>query len=501
MAKCFTCGWHIDDSANRYTSQSLSGLFPSLYTCTHCENLKAMQDVRKMAQAQAVSLGAMSSQLDTLTAIERQGFEQLSGDMKSGFNQVNAGIDRVNENIGQLNSVIRWGLEDLGWKIVQQTDVMKSIDETLKTPRQTEANELRQMAEHAFAIGVMDDSTTYFLESLAKSTLDYRTYIGLAHAYLAQGKFDEAKMYLERSLPHAPNKEIDYRSYSYRLIGRIHFAREENPNAVMVLKQAVALSPDYPDALYDYAQYTALVENADESVVHLKKAISIQPYLWIAAQTEPIFSNIRTQVDAALEGIAGDTAHQVTVQHMTITSDLNSLGDEIDGLISRANKIDHTLARHLQTSVDQSAIQLLKQSAMTARNTLNNAKHQINARNLITTLEAQEQMQHVASVAVETSKQARSVAQQLHDVTERFQTQIEDRNKSARQRAANSAWSVWWLELFLAAVATYWNYTTTGDVHNSIVQLGISPFILGTVLTIALWIIFYAMGLAGGNGG
>ena len=422
-----------------------------------------MQDVRKVAQAQAASLGAMSSQLDALTAIERQGFERLSGDLRSGFNQVNQNLDRVNENIGQLNSVIRWGLEDLGWKIVQQTDVLKSIDQKLDTPFEIQGNELRQIAEKLYERGVMTESVTRFLASIEKNPLDYRAYVGLAHAYIAQGNFDAAKKALESSLPHAPSKEIDYRSYSYRLIGRIHFACEENINAVSVLRQAISLSPNYPDALYDYAQYTALTEDVNDSLIHLRKAIAIQPYFWTAAQSEPSFFTIRTQVDPVLNNIAADAARQADSEFVKVSGFLTRLASEIDGLFHRATEIDNgSIARRLKTAIDRSRMVLLKSDFERIQNKLNSAKRQINASNLLLTLEAQKQIQNVADMTVNSSKQVAVAQTDLRTTLESLQQQSIRRGNEVHQNAMTAASSFLYIKMALAGIIAIYIRSTDG---------------------------------------
>lgn len=239
MARCWTCGAHIDRP---------------LFTCPACSTVKEIQGLRKQTAAS----------LDRLAEVQRRGFEELSG--------------ALSEGLSEIASVIEWGFEEINWQLQQQTTVLKSIDRTLKTPSQTQANEWRQMAEELRSRGVLDRSEEFFLKSLEANPLDYRTYVGLAEVYLQINTFDKAMAYLEESLPHAPkgrsqsqeqdwdeeweeelerelrelereafeigeeanlranlwqNKEyFDYKSYSYRLIGHVYACKEEYPNAV-----------------------------------------------------------------------------------------------------------------------------------------------------------------------------------------------------------------------------------------------------------------------------
>lgn len=67
------------------------------------------------------------------------------------------------------------------------------------------------MAEELRSRGVVDRSEEFFFKSLETNPLDYRVYVGLAEVYLQKDAFDEAKAYLEESLPHAPKGRIQNR--------------------------------------------------------------------------------------------------------------------------------------------------------------------------------------------------------------------------------------------------------------------------------------------------
>ena len=174
------------------------------------------------------------------------------------------------EGLSEIASVIEWGYEELSWQIEQMTEVLRSIDKTLKTPSMTQANELRRIAEELRRRGVLDESEKRFLKSLELNPLDYRTYIGLGKTYVQMGKFDKARTFWEKSLPHAPKREIDYKSYSHRLIGRTYFCEENFQQTASELKTSIELSPNYYLAHYDYAQYCALIGDKENCLVHLK---------------------------------------------------------------------------------------------------------------------------------------------------------------------------------------------------------------------------------------
>lgn len=220
MAKCWTCG------------SSVSGYH---YECSFCKDA-----IRELESIQETISGGV----EDLARIQKYGFDQLS------------------DQLSEIATVIEWGFEELSWQLQQQTDVLRSIDHTLKTPSETKANEWRLHAEELRRRGVLEESEEFFLKAFSEYRLDYRIYVGLAKTYIRLGKFNEAKVFLEKSLPHAPQEDnIDYKSYSYRLIGHIYACEGDYIEALDSLHSSIKLFPDYANGLYDFAQYASLVSD------------------------------------------------------------------------------------------------------------------------------------------------------------------------------------------------------------------------------------------------
>ena len=324
MARCWTCGAHIERP---------------LFTCPACRTVKEIQGLRKEAAAESRGLAAG---LGELTEVQRRGFQELSG------------------KLSEIASIIEWGFEDLKWELQQQTDVLRSIDHTLKTPSEAQANEWRRNAEEHRRRGDLDEAEKYFLRALDRYSLDYRTYIGLAETYLQMDRFDEARTYLEKSIPHAPKGSIkkalthkptelkaatalrklalsdeefdewmkgrergdmredadsirssqtfDYKSYSYRLIGHVCACKEEFPNAVSALQSAIELSPTYYIALYDLAQYSAQTQDRETCLSVLRSVIEVDSFYFYLAQKERNFHPLSSEVGELLNEISTDAS-------------------------------------------------------------------------------------------------------------------------------------------------------------------------------------------------
>ena len=143
MTRCWSCGTEIPGGW-RYGAE-----------CPACRQAEDVRKIRKRLE----SSGVWS--LSSAVAILELGFGELSG------------------QLSEIASAIEWGLEELNWRADQITGVLESIDQTLKTPSMTQANEWRQIAEQLRQRGVLDESERLFMKSLDTNPLDYRTYIGL----------------------------------------------------------------------------------------------------------------------------------------------------------------------------------------------------------------------------------------------------------------------------------------------------------------------------------
>lgn len=315
MARCWTCG------------TSVSGYH---YRCSYCKDV-----VRE---------------IDSLHETISESFAELAGIQEWGFNQ-------LSNQLSEISTILEWGFGELIWQLQQQTDVLRSIDHTFKTRAETQANEWRLHAEELRRRGVLNESEEFYLKALNEYRLDYRIYVGLAETYLQMNKFDKAKVFLEKSLPHAPKKEIDYKSYSYRLIGHIYACEEDFNQALDALHSSIRLSPNYADGLYDFAQYASLVNDdvvdricfqtfqewggnwalKDYNLVCLlclQKAIKDKPVYFYLAEKERNFERKRGTVELALKNLLDNARGSVE----TVLAKINTVSGEVENTISKAKE-------------------------------------------------------------------------------------------------------------------------------------------------------------------
>ncbi len=302
MPRCWTCGRFVSDYR---------------YECAYCETLTQIKDFHQEFQSYQKNI---AGSLNYITQVQREGFEAIKTTIMDG--------------LSEIASAIEWGFEEANWQLQQQKNILLSIDHTLQTPAATQANEWRKMAEELRQRKALDDSEEFYLKALKINRLDYRIYIGLAQTYLQMNKFDKAQYFLEKSLPHAPKEKIDYKSYSYRLIGHIYACEENYEKAAEVLRLSIELSPDYAESRYDYAQYCAQLKNIDLCLSSLQNAIFANYIYWYLAHKEQNFDPVREEVQKLLRSISTEASNLVK----DAVAKFENVVDEAHKAISRAKQ-------------------------------------------------------------------------------------------------------------------------------------------------------------------
>ncbi len=294
MGECWSCGAQV--GGLRY-----------MFTCPACAETAVLKDIRNGisdgVEGQERAMQMIASGLSNVTDAVTQGTSDIYDELSS----ISDGLSNISDALSNLAGIVQSGFDELKWELQQQTQVLLSIDQTLKTPSQTQAREWREMAEQLRKRGCFDEAIQWFLKSLEMSPLDFRTYVGLGMTYLRKNDFDKAEEVLKRSFPHAPHSsQFDYKSLSHRLIGRICACRSDYGRAAAELRLAIDLSPEYPEGNYDYTLYCVQSGKTAGWEEPLHRAISARPGYFNVAIVERRFAPARQELEKFLSGLLNE---------------------------------------------------------------------------------------------------------------------------------------------------------------------------------------------------
>lgn len=220
------------------------------------------------------------------------------------------------KSIGQgmrgLKAAFEWGISDVVWLIEKDREDLKGIIMALCGASDKQINTLREKAEDAYASGKMDDALVYFTELEPHVVKDFSVCISLGIIYLFH-KIDKKKAleYFEKAVKNARSQFAYYASYAllYKALIKRDFGLIEE--AEECTNEAIELSPDFTEAMYQNAQYNALLNRPEKAVPLLKKAIKKDIIYCLKISGERDFDGIKPEIIKLYEEIRDEKKAEV----------------------------------------------------------------------------------------------------------------------------------------------------------------------------------------------
>ena len=241
------------------------------------------------------------------------------------------GIERVKKGIDELRAAFEWGIDDVVWQIESSKEILKSIFEVFNANVDTNAREVKKEAEEAYIQGRIDDALIKFFEYENLAQGDFTVYltIGIINLFHKKDR-EKALKYIDKAIKFATPKSAYYTSYALlhkALINRdLGLFEEAEEDAAA----AVKLSPNLAEALYQNAQYNALLKNSDKAIPLLKKAIEFDINYCEKINNEMDFDSIRNDVIKLFEGLREKEAIKATSQYASMCKKLDQIYQSIE---------------------------------------------------------------------------------------------------------------------------------------------------------------------------
>jgi hypothetical protein len=225
-------------------------------------------------------------------------------------------IEYDKKSIGQgmrgLKAAFEWGISDVVWLIEKDREDLKGIITALCGVSDKQMNMLRDKAEGAYASGKMDDALVYLTELEPQTVKDFSVCISLGMIYLFH-KIDKEKAleYFEKAVKNAGSQFAYYASYTllYKALIKRDFGLIEE--AEECTNEAIKLSPDFTEAMYQNAQYNALLNRPEKAVPLLKKAIKEDIIYCLKISGEQDFDGIKPEITKLYEEIRDEKHGEV----------------------------------------------------------------------------------------------------------------------------------------------------------------------------------------------
>ena len=221
-------------------------------------------------------------------------------------------IKSIGQGMRGLKAAFEWGISDVVWLIEKDTEDLKEIMRTIRGASDKQINMLRDKAEDAYAAGKMDSALIYFTELEPYTMKDFSVCISLGMIYLFH-KIDKEKAleYFEKAIKEARSLSAYYTSYAllYKALIKRDFDLIEEAEGCT--NEAIKLSPDFAEAMYQSAQYNALLNRPEKTISLLKKAIKEDVIYCLKINGERDFNGIEPEIIELYEEIRNEKNGEV----------------------------------------------------------------------------------------------------------------------------------------------------------------------------------------------
>lgn len=261
-------------------------------------NLQLGRDVRTQTTSllNAITLQTKTQLASASTIISSN--ERIAEAMANKVDDLKYTMNDMNDGLQGIKSAFEWGIADVIWQIEQNRQVLTTILDVLSAPLNTQAKELKKRAQEAYANGWIDDAVQDFEQSERINRYDFSIHISMGMIYLFH-KVDKRKAleYFDKAIKYAGPKSNYHTSFALLHKALIKHDMGLIEEAELCSSKAAELSPSFAAALYQCAQYNALLGKKDRALQFLRKAILHDINYCDRVCNDDAFRPLRAQVD------------------------------------------------------------------------------------------------------------------------------------------------------------------------------------------------------------
>ena len=253
-------------------------------------------------------------------------------------------LDYDKKSVGQgmsgLKAAFEWGISDVVWCIEKKTEELQNVMMEIYKVPDGKMDQLRHSADDAFARGDMAEAMEIFAEIELLIKDDFSICINYGMIYLfhtidkerALGYFDRAIRYVRPYSTYYTSYALLYKALINRDLGLIGDAEK-------CASEAVSLSPGFAEAMYQNAQYNAIMNRPEEAIPLLKKVIKEDivyclKILWerdfqpISAEIAELYEELRNEKNEKIKEALGEAKKNV-IKLTTVAKGIKKLGHDV----------------------------------------------------------------------------------------------------------------------------------------------------------------------------
>ncbi len=242
-------------------------------------------------------------------------------------------MQSVENGMFGLRAAFEWGITDVVWLIEQNR---KKLNDEVKLSYASSSQrsiDLKKEGVEAYSKGKIDEALESYLELTRSGNKDFSVYISLGIIFLffkkekqkALDNFNKAVEIAELKSTYYASCALLFKALAKRDLCLIEDAEKCS-------KQAMDLTPDFAEALYQNALYNALLNKGEIAVPLLKEAVSYDILYCLKINKEKDFDGIRPRINKMFEEIRD--AKKENIRHT-----LREIEEKISSIVDIARSI------------------------------------------------------------------------------------------------------------------------------------------------------------------
>ena len=232
------------------------------------------------------------------------GIVSSRGRSEDAIQYIGYDMKSVGQGMHGLQAAFEWGISDVVWLVEKNTEELRNVMINICPFSDGQIDRVRYQAGNAYAKGNIQEALGKFLELESFIQNDFSNTISLGMVYLfhevdkkvALDYFDKAIGYVKAFSPYYVSYALLYKALIKRDFGLIEEAEKCS-------REAIKLSPGFDEAMYQNAQYNALLERPEKAIPLLKQVIERDIVYCLKIKREKDFERIKTEVTKMFEEI------------------------------------------------------------------------------------------------------------------------------------------------------------------------------------------------------
>jgi tetratricopeptide (TPR) repeat protein len=161
--------------------------------------------------------------------------------------------DEISDAYNELEEFFQYSHAEQMWMLEKHLKVLTGIEDALKNPRATQANELYFMAKKALKRDMIRESLKLLKQAIELNPLDYRVYMTMGYIYLMMDNLDKAANRFELAFRNVDDNK--YKSFALLQMANVRYLMDDIGGAAELAEHATKIHPNDPKARYQYVVY------------------------------------------------------------------------------------------------------------------------------------------------------------------------------------------------------------------------------------------------------